>query len=129
VTNEPRSTLGQLLAAASEDVRTLGAQTVGLARFELRTAQRCHLVDVGAVVSMFIAIAGAGVLMSAIVLITVALGLPAWAAATLVGLTFFIGGTLAARYFIDKARNDVTLKETRTSARETVEWIRSQASI
>ena len=66
-------------------------------------------------------------LVSALVLIVIALGLPAWAAATLVGLLLTAGGALAAWYFVVVTRRlELTLRETRESVRETLEWLKLQ---
>ena len=77
--------------------------------------------------SVLIALAGAAVLVSALVLIVIALGLPAWAAATLVGVVLTVGGALSARHFVGATRQvEFDLKETRRSLRETMEWLKVQ---
>ena len=76
---------------------------------------------------MFVTVAGAAVLVSALVLILVALGLPAWAASTLVGVTLTGAGTIAARHFVGSIRSaELGMKETRESLRETIEWLKLQ---
>ena len=57
----------------------------------------------GVLASVFIIVAGAAVLVSALVLILVALGLPAWAASTLVGVVLTAGGAISARYFVSES--------------------------
>jgi hypothetical protein len=75
-----------------------------------------------------VAVAGAAIQVSALVLILVALGLPAWAASTLVGVTLTGAGAIAARYFIDSIRSaELGMKETRETVRETIEWLKLQA--
>jgi Putative Actinobacterial Holin-X, holin superfamily III len=77
--------------------------------------------------SVFVAVAGAAALVSALVLILVALGLPAWAASTLVGVMLTGGGAISARYFIGAVRSaELGLNETRESLRETMEWLKLQ---
>jgi Putative Actinobacterial Holin-X, holin superfamily III len=74
-----------------------------------------------------VAIAGLAVLVSALVLILIALGLPAWAASTLVGVMLTGSGALAARYFVGSMRSaELGMKETRESLRETMEWVKLQ---
>jgi hypothetical protein len=77
-------------------------------------------------VSIFIAVAGAAVLVSALVLIVISLGLPAWAAATLVGVVLTVAGGLSARHFAAPGKSEFDLKETRQSLRETMEWLKVQ---
>ena len=76
---------------------------------------------------VFVAVAGAAVLVSALVLILVALGLPAWAASTLIGVMLTGAGAIAARYFVGSIRSaELGMKETRESLRETMEWLKLQ---
>ena len=101
-------------------------QTIALARLEASAAaSKLAWSAVAVIVSVFIALAGAAVLVSALVLIVIALGLPAWAAATLVGVVLAVGGGLSARHFTTR-QVDLDLKETRQSLRETMEWLRVQ---
>ena len=77
--------------------------------------------------SVLVTVAGAAVLVSALVLILVALGLPAWAASTLVGVTLTVAGAITARYFVGSIRSaELGMKETRESLRETMEWLKLQ---
>ena len=120
--------LRELLNGISTDVQLLAAQTLRLARLEASAAAtKLAWSAMGVLASVFITVAGAAVLVSALVLILVALGLPAWAASTLVGLTLTVGGALAARYFLGRLRGaELGLKETRESLRETIEWLTIQ---
>jgi hypothetical protein len=122
------SSFRELLNSLSTDVQLLVAQTLALGRLEISaTASKLASSGVGVVASAFVAAVGVAVLISALVLILVALGLPAWAAATIVGLVFTIGGALSARYFVNTLRHaELGLKETRQSVRETVEWLKLQ---
>jgi hypothetical protein len=122
--------LRQLLGAASEDLQALISQTIALARLEFASATSALVTSVvGVAVSLVIVLGSVGVLMSALVLIAIALGLPAWAAATAVGLVLAIGGALSARRFLGQAQSvSFTLSETRESIRETIEWLKTQAN-
>lgn len=121
--------LRDLLSTISSDVKRLGSQTLTLAQLEISAvASTIAWSGVGLLASLFIAIMGAAVLISALVLIAIALGLPAWAAALSVGLLLTIGGALSARYFVGKVRSvEPVLKETRESLQETLEWLKLQA--
>jgi hypothetical protein len=82
---------------------------------------------IGVLASVFVAVAGAAVLVRALVLILVALGLPAWAASTLVGLILTGAGASSARHFVVAMRSsELAMKETRESLRETMEWLKLQ---
>ena len=120
--------LRDLLNGISTDVQLLASQTLTLARVEASTAaSRLAWSVIGVVASVFVALAGAAVLVSALVLILVALGLPAWASSTLVGVVLTGTGTIGARYFVGAVRSaDLGMKETRESLRETMEWLKLQ---
>ena len=131
MTTDPRTpSFGQLLGAVSADLRALLSQTLALGRLELTAAASALTWSaVGLVVSLLIALSGVAVLVSSLVLIAVALGLPAWAAAVLVGLVLTIAGALSARHFLGQARRvEFTLRETRQSVGETLEWLKTQAT-
>jgi len=124
----PNLSLKDLLSGISVDVQLLAVQTIALARLEASVAaSKLAWSAVAVIVSVFIALAGAAVLVSALVLIVIAVGLPAWAAATLVGVVLTVGGGLSARHFVGATRQvEFDLKETRRSLRETMEWLRVQ---
>ena len=121
--------LRDLLNGISTDVQLLASQTLTLARLEASAAaSKLAWSAIGVLASAFVAVAGVAVLVSALVLILVALGLPAWAASTLVGIALTGGGALSARYFIGLVRNaELGMKETRESLRETLAWLKAQA--
>ena len=121
--------LRDLLSGISTDVQLLASQTLALARLEASAAAtKLAWSAMGVLASVFVAVAGAAVLVSALVLILVALGLPAWAASTLVGLLLTAAGAISARYFIGAVRNaELGMKETRESLRETIAWLKIQA--
>jgi hypothetical protein len=120
--------LKELLTSISTDVQLLASQTLTLARLEIATAASTLTWSaIGVMASVFVAIAGLAVLVSAMVLILIALGLPAWAASTLVGMMLTGSGALAARYFVGSMRSaELGMKETRESLRETMEWVKLQ---
>jgi len=117
-----------LLSDVSADVELLVVQTLALARVELSASlSRLVYSGIGVLGSVLIAAAGAAVLVAALVLIVIALGIPAWAASTLVGVVLIVGGALSARYFVGRIREaDLRLTETRKSLLETLEWIKAQ---
>lgn len=120
--------LRDLLNGISTDVQLLVSQTLTLAQVEVSAnASKLAWSGVGVLASVFVAAAGAAVLVSALVLIVVALGVPAWAASTLVGFVLTVGGALSARHFVSAIRQtELDLKETRESLRETMEWLKLQ---
>ena len=124
----PRLSLKDLLSGISTDVQLLASQTVALARLEASaTASKLAWSTVAVLVSALITLAGAAVLVSAVVLIVIAFGVPAWGAATLVGVVLTAGGAISARHFIGATRQvECDLKETRQSLRETMEWLKVQ---
>jgi len=118
--------LKELLTSISTDIQLLASQTLTLARLEIATAVSTLVWSaIGVVASVFVAIAGLAVLVSALVLILIAIGLPAWAASILVGVMLTGSGALAARYFVGSMRSaELGMKETRESLRETMEWLK-----
>jgi predicted RND superfamily exporter protein len=70
---------------------------------------------------------GVAVLVSALVLGLIGLGMPAWAASALVGVVLIAGGASAANHFVGAIRQaELSMKETRESVRETIEWVKLQ---
>ena len=94
--------LRELLNGISTDVQLLVSQTLALARLEVSAAaSKLAWSAVGLLASVFVAAAGAAVLVSALVLILIALGVPAWAASTLVGVILTGAGAISARHFVE----------------------------
>lgn len=120
--------LRDLLNGISADVQVLASQTLTLARLEAAAAaSKLAWSAVGVLASVFVAGAGAAVLVSALVLMLIAVGVPAWAASTLVGFVLTVGGALLARHFVSAmSQTELGLKETRESLRETIEWLKQQ---
>jgi hypothetical protein len=124
----PNPSLRELLNGISTDARLLTSQTLALARLEVSTAaSKLVWSGVGVLASVFVVVAGASVLVSALVLILIAIGLPAWSASTVVGIALTAGGALSARFFVTAIRHtELGLKETQESLRETLEWLKLQ---
>ncbi|HEY7188828.1 MAG TPA: phage holin family protein [Vicinamibacterales bacterium] len=128
--NDPslHPSLRDLLNGISTDVHLLASQTLALGRLEVSAAvSTLAWSAMGLFASLFIAAAGAAVLVSALVLILVALGVPPWAAATLVGFVLVVGAALSARHFVNAIRQtEIGLRQTRQSIHETLEWLKLQ---
>jgi hypothetical protein len=112
------------LLALSRDLSVLLDQTVSLARTETNIAVRAILLYVGCAVAAVVAvIGGLLVLLSALVLIAIALGLPSWAAASLVGILLVAAGAATAYVCVTKLREvRLDLPQTRRSVKETLGW-------
>jgi hypothetical protein len=124
----PNPSLKDLLDGISTDVRLLASQTLILARLEASAAASTLAWSaIGVLAGVFAAAAGGAVLLAASVLVLVALGLPAWAAATLVGTVLTGAGAVSARHFLGTVRHaELGMRETRESLRETLEWLKLQ---
>ena len=124
----PNPPLRELLNGISTDVQLLASQTLALARLEISTAaSKLAWSAAGLLASVFVTVAGIAVLVSALVLILIALGLPGWAAATMVGLLLAGTGAIAGRYFVGSIRRtELGMKDTRENLRETMEWLKLQ---
>ena len=120
--------LRDLLNGISADVQLLASQTLTLARLEVSAAlSKLAWSAAGLLASVFVAAAGVAVFVSALVLMLIALGVPAWAASTLVGVILTGAGAISARHFVGELRQaELGMKETRESLRETMEWLKVQ---
>ena len=115
---EDRS-LGDLFAGLSRETTTLVRQEVTLAKTELTQKATEVGKDVGFLaVGGAVAYAGALALIAAVILVLVALGLPAWLAALLVGLVVAGGGYLLVQ------RGLSALKRVDLAPRQTVETLK-----
>ena len=93
MTTTPEPSLGEAFASVSADLRWLASHTLALARLELNTGVSTLVWSAaGVLVACLIALAGLAVLVSALVLIAIVLGLPAWVAALLVGSLLTVAG-------------------------------------
>ena len=120
--------LRDLLNGLSADVQLLASQTLALARLEVSAAlSKLAWSAAGLLASVFVAAAGVAVFVSALVLMLIALGVPAWAASTLVGVILTGAGAISTRHFVSELRQaELGMKETRESLRETMEWLKVQ---
>jgi hypothetical protein len=127
-TPSTRPSLQDLLNGLSTNIQVLVSQTVTLARLEASAAaSQLGWSAAGLLACLLVALAGVGVLVAALVLILIALGLPAWAASAVVGLVLTAGGALGARFCVSAMRQtELSLKETRNSLRETLAWLKLQ---
>jgi hypothetical protein len=119
------------LLSVSSDLRLLLEQTVGLARTEINAAVQSTLLYVGiAAAAVVVVIGGLLVLLGALVLVAIALGLPPWAAATLVGVLLVGAGAGTVYVCVTKLRQvEFSLRHTRRSMKETLGWLKTQATI
>jgi hypothetical protein len=111
-------------------LRLLLEQTVRLARTEIDTAVQTTLLYVGiAAGAVVVAIGGLLVLLGALVLVAIALGLPPWVAAILVGILLVGTGAAAAYACVTKLRHvELDLRHTRRSVKETIGWLKTQTT-
>lgn len=123
------ATLRPLLQTLSREVRVLVGQTHVLVRAEVSgTARSMRTALIGLVAGVALVIGGLLVTLSALVLIAIAVGLPAWAAATLVAVLLVAGGgALVWWYGGLLSEVDLTLPRTRQSMSETIEWLKAGA--
>ncbi len=86
-TNRDDRSLGELFSTLTRDLSTLVRQEVALAKAELTRAASEVGKDIGFLaVGGAVAYAGVLVLLAALVLVLVAIGLPAWLSALIVGV-------------------------------------------
>jgi hypothetical protein len=119
-----------LLQALTQDLQLLIAQTVTLARGEAAGAVWSTVLYLGiALAGACMALGGVLVLLSALVLIAIALGLPPWAAAATVGLLIVLIGA-GTTYFCVVSLSQIRfdLPRTRRSVQDTVAWLSAQAN-
>lgn len=116
--------LGDLFGDLSRDIGALIRNELALARAEMsaklsRAARHAGMLALGAVV----ALAGLFTLAASLVLVLVRAGMPAWAAALLVGLALAGGGALLATSALKALREeDLTPTETIKTLKETTAW-------
>jgi len=121
--------VSDLFREISADLTSLASHTVALARLEIsNTIATISWSAVGILAGLVIAFGGFSVLVTALVLVAIALGLPPWAAALLVGVALMAAGAGTTGYFVNNLRNaQLTLKNTRDSLKETMEWLKHEA--
>jgi len=120
--------LGELFAELTRETSTLVRQEVALAKTEVTQKASAVGKDVG-----YIAAGGAVVyagflaLVAALILILVGLGLPAWAAALLVGVVVTaIGAFLVQRGIGALRRTNLAPQQTIDTLKEDAEWAKQQ---
>lgn len=123
-------TTRETLTALSQDLGLLVKDTMALARAEAGALVTTALGSVVALAAgAALLVVGALVLVSCLVLIGVALGLPPWAASAIVGLVLMAGGALLVQIYLSQLRTlRVDLQETRRSVTETIAWLKSQTN-
>jgi hypothetical protein len=122
-----RRSLGEVLAAISRDLLLLMGQLASLAKAELGVVvgviRNSVLV---ATVGVALLLCGALTLVTALVLIAVALGLPPWAAALVVGVVLTLAGGVAIQIGVASVRRvPLEFTETRAAVTEGVEWMKT----
>jgi hypothetical protein len=116
--------LGDLFSDLSREITTLVRNELALARAEMsgkisRAGQHAGALAVGAVV----ALAGLFTLAASLVLILERAGMPAWAAALVVGIGLAVIGALLASRAVNALRQqDLTPTETIQTIKETTAW-------
>lgn len=120
--------LGELFAELTRETSTLVRQEVNLAKTEMTQKASAVGKDIG-----FLAAGGAVLyagflaLLAAIILVLTALGLPAWAAALLVGLLVAgIGAYLVQRGLTALRRTNLAPQQTIDTLKEDAEWAKQQ---
>ena len=118
--------LGDLFSDLTREITTLVRNELALARVEM-SAKLAHAgrhagaLALGAVV----ALAGVFTLAASLVLVLVRAGMPAWAAALLVGLGLAaVGAILATRSITALKQEDLAPTETIRTLKETTAWQR-----
>jgi putative superfamily III holin-X len=120
--------LGQMFADLSRDTRTLIQQEIQLAQTELtekasRMAKGAALIGAGAL----LAYGGVLAIVAAVVLVFIALGLPAWAGALLGGILVAGAGYLLMRSGLSALRpQELVPRQTIDTLKEDAQWLRSQ---
>lgn len=116
--------LGDLFSDLTREIGTLVRSEIALARTEMslklsRATRHAGMIALGAVV----ALAGLFTLAASLVLVLVRVGMPAWAAALLVGLGLAgVGALLATRALAALREEDLTPTETIETLKETAAW-------
>lgn len=110
----------------ASDLGLLALHTVALAKTEGRVAAKAIFIALATgLASIGVAIGGALTLVSALVLTAVALGLPAWAAALVVGGLLTLGGLVGVTVATEMLRRvRVEFPETRASLADNIAWFR-----
>ena len=126
---EERS-FGELLGQLSEDVSMLMRQEVQLVKAEMNqklTRVTGDAVKLGA--GALVALIGGLTLVAAVVLALVALGVPAWLSALIVGAVLGgVGYSMLGKGASDLKRVDPTPHRTVNTLKDDLDWVREQRS-
>jgi hypothetical protein len=127
VNTDDRS-LGQMFAELSRETRTLIQQEIQLAKTELtEKAARMGKGSALVVGGGLLAYGGLLAIVAAVVLVLVAIGLPAWAAALLGGIVVAGAGYLLIRSGLTALRpHELAPRQTIETLKEDAQWFRSQ---
>ena len=122
-----RRSVRELLAAITNDLLLLGAQLFGIATVEGRVAAGAARNGVVvAILGAALLVCGVLTLVSALVLVIVALGLSPWAAALAVGVLLTLGGAVALHVGVDLVRHvRLHFPQTRGAITEGLSWLKS----
>ena len=127
ITTDDRS-LGQMFADLSQEARTLIHQELQLAKTEL--TEKASTMARGAAFVVgggLLAYGGLLAIVAAIVLVLIALGLPAWAGALLGGVVVAGTGYVLIRSGLAALRPEhLVPRETIETLKEDAQWLRSQ---
>jgi uncharacterized membrane protein YqjE len=127
ITTDDRS-LGQMFADLSQEARTLIHQELQLAKVEL--TEKASTMARGAAFVVgggLLAYGGLLAIVAAIVLVLIALGLPAWAGALLGGVVVAGTGYVLIRSGLAALRpQQLVPRETIETLKEDAQWLRSQ---
>ena len=128
-TNKDERTLGEMFAELSRETRTLVQQELQLAKTEL--TEKASKMGKGAAFIAgggLIAYAGLLAIVAALVLILMAIGLPAWAAAFLGGvLVAGIGYLLIRSGLAALKAQELAPRKTIDTLKEDAQWLKAQA--
>jgi putative superfamily III holin-X len=121
-------TLGELFAELSRETRTLVQQEIQLAKTEL--SEKASKMGMGAgliVGGGLIAYGGLLASIASLVLVLMAIGLPAWAAALLGGVLVAGVGYLLIRSGLAAFRpQELTPRQTMETLKEDAQWLKAQ---
>jgi len=122
-----RRSVRELLAAITNDLLLLGAQLFGIATVEgMVAAGAARNGVVVAILGAALLVCGVLTLVSALVLVIVALGLSPWAAALAVGVLLTLGGAVALHVGVDMVRHvRLHFPQTRGAITEGLSWLKS----
>lgn len=124
-TNAP--SLGELFGSLARDMSTLVRQEVALAKTELtqsaaQIGKGAAAIAVGGLLAFF----GAGALVAALILL-LALKMPSWVAALIVGVVLCgIGGLMAMGALAKLKKGDLAPRQTVETLKEDTQWMKEQ---